>query len=871
MVSGHVLQPAMVSIPKLDDIWRARITERMQGRVWMDMSTIGEQSVSADETSSTSLRDESSITDKEDEVEDNTSLQNSLNAERGEDTLQTSSLRKSLSPPKSVRGNRSGCNTPASSPNTSSSGYHVSPRTTGASENKKDRKKSTKVVSPPQSIEEDPLEGPSWLHSPDNTRRRVRGGRVRGRAAVNGVLRSTANSTSSPQTHTGHSTQARSGMSNKKNQSKKSPTSEKNPTKGSKDSPKKDAVLSPHNLDQSYFSSYANMLTRLENLEEKSGRRSKSKSKGRSLKTSGAFGDNLSKPDQNECNSNSSEPAAKQASLLLDATSPTIFTTVEDYGVFRQPLLKQDNTFLIKDSDLTCIVDESMDITGPLCDIPAQASSKQLELESGRSSKEKKFFKDQHGSRQQNPGKEKTPFDMSLMEATFEDIPSYSSRNMVEKENMPPHQRKVSHATDTNKGTLNLRRVSVVLEDVMKCTDVQNSLLQAPLSSSSFNKPSTLVCEDKEEVQVIEENHGELPVDKKRMTKYTLDSDVEEPDSQDDNWSPHTNKRNQRKLKRNSKAPVVRKRSTQTEIVKSPIKRRRRKNRSESEAPYVIISSRVRKRSTQTEIVKSPIKRRRRKNRSESEAPYVIISSRENSVDRETDDKLSCNSYQSSNINTKATNRLSECFVKIQRTPISEINMIVGTKEVDDEIDSASDNGYVENKDSNSAYIEDETKSGEVSRCSIVNGDHQVTEKSNAPPSPLTADEPCDSNSFDVTSVVSINEAEIADPATAEEFVPEQLYFEELEEENRHKDERIVEIKEENAKVSSQDHDAAKNVDLENNKEEEMKEDPDLFLDVKPSRQKRGAALKIASFKEPHLNLKMRNTGETKRNSQRRK
>ena len=33
MVSGHVLQPAMVAVQKLDDIWKARVKERIQGKV----------------------------------------------------------------------------------------------------------------------------------------------------------------------------------------------------------------------------------------------------------------------------------------------------------------------------------------------------------------------------------------------------------------------------------------------------------------------------------------------------------------------------------------------------------------------------------------------------------------------------------------------------------------------------------------------------------------------------------------------------------------------------------------------------------------------------------------------------------------------
>ncbi|KAK4315003.1 hypothetical protein Pmani_013744 [Petrolisthes manimaculis] len=345
--------------------------------------------------------------------------------------------------------------------------------------------------------DEDPLEGPSWLYSNKHqgrgqgrpkTSSQSRGGRGRGRGRGN------YSPNNSPTWHLSVVNVADLSNDSDEDSSRISKISGKKRVKGKSIEKEARNSNSPaRELDRSYLSSPATMLARLEDLEAKGGRRSRTRSKGRSLRASehptgrkakSLQGIKIRKDefDNSQTLKVGNRKERKKTSLLSTELSPVSIPKKDKYA-----------DYLITDKDLTLIHNCSMDMTQPVAhQVIASAEEVKepggiydpvkLESHENNTQVEKKFFKGQQANTPQiteaTNTKVRTPFDLSLLDASVMPVQSYSSKRVTEKENQPPHVNKNSYGRESP----GLKRVSVVLEDCMK------AITQVESESAKVNK-----------------------------------------------------------------------------------------------------------------------------------------------------------------------------------------------------------------------------------------------------------------------------------------------------------------------------------------------------------------------------------------------
>ncbi|KAK3880227.1 hypothetical protein Pcinc_015267 [Petrolisthes cinctipes] len=350
--------------------------------------------------------------------------------------------------------------------------------------------------------DEDPLEGPSWLYSNSKHQGRGRGrGRpktssqsIGGQGRGRGRGRGNYPPNNGPTWHLSVVNVA--DLSNDSDEdSIVSKTSGKKTAKGKSIEKEARNSNSPaRELDRSYLSSPATMLARLEDLEAKGGRRSRTRSKGRSLRASERPTGRKAKSlqgikiikdeyDNSQTLKVGNRKGKKKVSLLSTELSPVSISVPEKYA-----------DYLITDKDLTLIHNCSMDITQPVSGQVIASAEEikepggiydpvKLESHEKNTQIEKKFFKGQQAKTPQitetTNTKVRTPFDLSLLDASVMPVQSYSSKRVTEKENQPPHVNKNNSDGEESPA---MKRVSVVLEDCMK------AITQVESESAKVNK-----------------------------------------------------------------------------------------------------------------------------------------------------------------------------------------------------------------------------------------------------------------------------------------------------------------------------------------------------------------------------------------------
>ncbi|XP_069192633.1 ELKS/Rab6-interacting/CAST family member 1 isoform X2 [Procambarus clarkii] len=610
MVSGHVLQPAMVAIPKLDMMWSRKMQERSQAREdeGLEMTVIGEQS--------SNIEDEGNTSDSmEEEAE---VLQEGVSPCKTEIEEHSDSLLNLCS---------DGENKLSISPQRTRSRTRTSlPDEITESESQEDDIQHEVGETPDkQEGNEDPLEGPSWLFSESVTNRSSCSAKGRGRGGRRGKLKTNARCTSLQSRNSvvveSSDSEEDNGVSTLKNSKV---TSFKKPLEIA-DFAKENSTNS---LEHSYLASPATMFARLEDLEAKAGRQSK-RSKGRSLRANRESMERVhdvipekqlrSSPRSKELlrgmNNSAVAKTDESLNLHLDATvgsssntEPLNDSHPQDTVHMPPPILPgptKQAEFWVNDNDLTCVHNISMDMTEPISKIFAQAAVEALKEEKGKEVQlERRFFKAESNKqlKVQPEVAEKTPFDVSQMDATLVNIPPYSSQRTVEKENLPPQFENHSNADAASVMFVNLRRVSVVLEDVLKSPrSTEKFTPQVNLALSSGSGSSRCSSSSRSRNKQHQKSTAESPMKsepvRRKMLTYSLqieedDKDLE--DSDDEAWIPSGIRKSKTCKRRNTttgkvqgrNSSVGRKRSA-TDIVPERLKKvgRKKKYVNSSESP----------------------------------------------------------------------------------------------------------------------------------------------------------------------------------------------------------------------------------------------------------------------------------------------
>nr|XP_045595220.1 uncharacterized protein LOC123756181 [Procambarus clarkii] len=606
MVSGHVLQPAMVAIPKLDMMWSRKMQERSQGHQEPEPSMLGKYQIPGQLTCGLtgSANQKFAVPGYQSGapvvVHHPTAVRNASESPR------TATGRRG----KLVRGMRGAAS-----------------RMTTHSPTTKEDDIQHEVGETPDKQEgnEDPLEGPSWLFSESVTNRSSCSAKGRGRGGRRGKLKTNARCTSLQSRNSvvveSSDSEEDNGVSTLKNSKV---TSFKKPLEIA-DFAKENSTNS---LEHSYLASPATMFARLEDLEAKAGRQSK-RSKGRSLRANRESMERVhdvipekqlrSSPRSKELlrgmNNSAVAKTDESLNLHLDATvgsssntEPLNDSHPQDTVHMPPPILPgptKQAEFWVNDNDLTCVHNISMDMTEPISKIFAQAAVEALKEEKGKEVQlERRFFKAESNKqlKVQPEVAEKTPFDVSQMDATLVNIPPYSSQRTVEKENLPPQFENHSNADAASVMFVNLRRVSVVLEDVLKSPrSTEKFTPQVNLALSSGSGSSRCSSSSRSRNKQHQKSTAESPMKsepvRRKMLTYSLqieedDKDLE--DSDDEAWIPSGIRKSKTCKRRNTttgkvqgrNSSVGRKRSA-TDIVPERLKKvgRKKKYVNSSESP----------------------------------------------------------------------------------------------------------------------------------------------------------------------------------------------------------------------------------------------------------------------------------------------
>ncbi|KAK8743738.1 hypothetical protein OTU49_001240 [Cherax quadricarinatus] len=729
MVSGHVLQPAMVAIPKLNIMWSKKIQERTQAREErvVDMTVIGEQSSNIEEE-----EEEENLFENEEDTLGNAMEggESSFRAKVNEDSdclIDLTNEEKESSSP--ITSQRTRCRKRASVPEAdvseSQGKTSESPRKTGTGRRGKisrgtrgavcrmtrqmptasrlDSPKENFVENEEKKIavksvavcDEDPLEGSSWWYTDLTANRSTGSSRGRSRGGRRGRIK-TGTGSSSWQSSRGELESSTDSENDNLTESSKS-------SKGASCEdpfPTVTPVIeaSANTLDHSYLASPATMLCRLEKLEARAGRRSKARSRGCSQSVDRAkLNETIPEkqkrtllPSQEvQRNTDEKNDVAKN-DLSLNLHLEEIVESDQEPGNISHhqntlsmppppslPFPSQQVDWM-NDNNLTCLHNVSMDITEPISKILARvAADASKEEQNGKEAQmEKRFFKAQ--SREQSEVEaevaEKTPFDVSLMDATHVNIPPYSSQRTIEKENLPPQFENHSHTKETPEISVSLRKVSIVLEDVLKSPREAAEKYTPTVSfseTSSCSGNSESVSNGK-----MRKNHqkstSESSVKKasvrRKMLRYSLKDKCREEDSEDKEedelWRPGIKKYKTYKQRRTfsrkaqtKKSLAGRKRSPviDSETFKKSLGKRMNENDSESTRTTPDISL------DEDEISEDLINKENQDNRG---AGSVILSKTTES--------------QCITPNTS----LTSCYVKVHRTSIKNIKEPIDSPDV---------------------------------------------------------------------------------------------------------------------------------------------------------------------------------------------
>lgn len=591
--------------------------------------------------------------------------------------------------------------------------------------------------------EDDPLEGPSWWYSELGSRKTRSSGHKRGRGRGSRLSKPPEQRSSPWEIHI-HLPDSSSDSEQDTSVVKKSKLSV-----GRSDTPVKEVGEgSPTmTLDQSYLPSPATMLARLEDLEARRGRRSKHKSKGQSLKRDSETSLNnqrrLTRKSQELAKKTDEDGGAEEAidSLNLqpdeavkNAAEEAVTETQPKYLPFKVPtsvfLPSTPLDFLITDNDLTCIQNTSMDMTEPISKvirITAAIAKNQEEVE--ESQPEKRFFKNQltGPSKANTKVPERTPFDLSMMDATAVDITPYISCKTVEKENLNP-QLNPDCDNETQSRHVNLRRVSIVLKDVMKSPDSinKNTLELATHCSASSGSEKLGSGSGREErrgrrrtTRGHQKSIVESPLKKQSVKRKTLKFSIPSPEVEDDydkdeQWMPSGGKK-RRNSKRSTepckkekhKTAGARKRFPLAEgVTKLPLKMQRRRKKSisynemdddcedgdvadyhESRLPEdkeVDYTFTQQMHSGDANAFKPAKTRQRCKKKSNRDYKIILINFDDDCEAKEVKDshesKLSedkevdCSSTVKQMHSGDANVSISDCYVKVHRTSMKSIN-----------------------------------------------------------------------------------------------------------------------------------------------------------------------------------------------------
>ncbi|XP_076040718.1 uncharacterized protein LOC143025004 [Oratosquilla oratoria] len=659
MVEGHTLQPAMVAIPKVDiqELWKRKQEERAQGNQEGDMAiSIIEEQNSLEMSRPNSSYNQDQEQDEEDLEESENADADARNTSDASDALPSSADPSTHELPfEELSPTRYQDNIFGDEFSRSYNGNNfTSPK---QKENAEARCKEENLAGSSEESQEDPLEGPSWRfiniekpvsksgrrrsssaakkanpgkrrhsYSRISTQKNTRRGR---RSSVRLVLQDSA--CSANDSHVSETENSLVDVSldgdaaaDKSNseclQSENTNGGGINVNDGAQgdliqniqDSAEgliKDSSLNVG--DASYLASPATMLARLEDLEAKRGRKSRS----RSTRNSG----NIAKVLKHS--SDVGSPTVKLRRLSTEEIHSSMYMKEricddalpmngnDSYGVSETdsalplppPLACSQNLaplpcdYLLPDQDLTCVMDVSMEMTEPVSKLIPQIAQDPLNPVSADEKTTKqvkevttnKFFKPRTKEVQDNsrtPSKDtensiKTPFDLSLMETTVV-MPPYVSTKL-EKENIHPSMTSILD-NDVKEGRRSLKmvNVSVVLEDVMR-TPKLSEHLQSHKQSLSKELPGDTKA-------VLESPRGRKKKgsNQERASKKSSFSSVESVE-EDVDWVPPV-KKNQKTVKDEGEKPDSRKRASKSSKLSvgaiEVVKKRSRK----SKAPVTI-------------------------------------------------------------------------------------------------------------------------------------------------------------------------------------------------------------------------------------------------------------------------------------------
>ncbi|XP_047474973.1 uncharacterized protein LOC125029170 isoform X2 [Penaeus chinensis] len=881
MVGGLVLQPARVAIPKLDLTWRRRLQERLEARQDLDLSIIGEQSINHEEEEISSQNDaqaqnnfdlnlSSRVEESENSELENRSYDDSIASQNSS----VDEVQPPEEPEGSQRRRRSAVNNTPESPRGSGrrggrgrgrgrkgDSSNARSNSTATIKEKPDTTSSTEVqggdVSDrqpeetshcPSQQEEDPLEGPSWwytdLESGSRGCRHGDSGR-RSRQRSSGKHSPGINLAmeSSSESECDDLPSRKPKVLEKSSAGLQSPQANIKPSCASLEVNKSPRL----SLDHSYLASPASMLARLENLEAKAGRRSKARSRGMSLRGSvedggrpsevGSEGGRRLTRRRTEIQRNSLEADSvkneddsfnlKLEETLLETGDDIKVESQESDSVLmpppRMPLPVVEKDYLITDNDLTCIGDVSMDMTEPLSKIIGQAA---VDIHKEDTKIERRFFKTQTPDLPGSPkaeGTEKTPFDLSLMDATVVTIPPYSSQRSLEKENLPPHFDGENSRVEKTE-SVNLRRVSVVLEDVMKCPDLPDKYTpELKLSLSAQTVKSGGNSSGKSKDTLPKASKAESPLLKKPKKRKTLRFSVaHEDDDEDDDesFSPMKGRRSQKGRRKNSSVGMTRAR-------RSTLSRRASSVDSSASGP----ARKQRRRKKESEDANTPQNTPETSMISDLEEESNTVPSKTSS-EEEGMTKITL-PVQNDISNNKNMN-LNDCYVMVHRTPekIVQQSAVRSEDSLVLELDSTAElNSPALKSPAKSPTLTPPVKLGKMDNLSKQM--ELVMKKAQQ----MKMDQ-------DTAGL-----EEILDPCEKPKETMSEASGEATNDEQRGPRDAKQDDVEEKHTLNCEDLD--------------RKEMVDLKQDVEEPRRKRGAALKITSFKELSLNSKMRRLTST--------
>lgn len=488
MVSGHVLQPVMVPLPKL----KITSSDRRNNCFLVNdendpgISTIeeGSPTVNSDMSEEQLFQDDSEEHQPETNMESPTD--NNILEAQSESGLDSVDLGVRL---ERVTGRSRTRSKAEASPNlqatTSFRRQGISRRGTGRRGGRKEDSRISKLslyedlpcltgeneVLAPSPEEEDPLEGPSWLHATGNTRGALRG-RYRGRRKRSSSRKdgkktddaSTIDSSDQVEdTSIGISEMFRQTAAQEPSPRREAASTTTSPTETQSQS-----------LDHSCLDSHASLLARLELLEAKGGRKSRRLLKSK-LSTA-ALESELRDPASDIRTQENEQLVIGSPKKMVPVSStkgPGVSLTVEnkDGPCKNSPALISESIERQRPGDITCQLVTNMDITQPVSDIiiqqdiaPTVDDTEGSQDECKPTQSKKKFFKTKEQESIDEIPKvvERTPFDLSMLNETVVNMPPFSLMRTTEKENLQPLS---SGGSDE---AVTLCDVSVVLKDVIK-------------------------------------------------------------------------------------------------------------------------------------------------------------------------------------------------------------------------------------------------------------------------------------------------------------------------------------------------------------------------------------------------------------------